>query len=71
MKHEGNIWDMVRQNICCSIILWDFNFPFGQMSVHQVKQDSQESFRRDLEKEFWKSFRRNSLFSVSAAQYLQ
>ena len=62
---------MVRQNIWCSIILWDFNFPFGQMSVHQVKQDSQESFRRDLEEEFWKSFRRNSLFSVSATQYLQ
>ena len=41
------------------------------MSVHQVKQDSQESFRRDLEEEFWKSFRRNSLFSVSATQYLQ
>ena len=49
MKHEDNISDMVRQNLGSSILFWDLNFPFGLMSVHQVKQDSQKSFRTILE----------------------
>ena len=42
-----------------------FQFYFGLMSVHQIKQDSQKSFWIVLGEEFKKSFRRrNSLFSA-------